>query len=116
MQLLAFVPLVRVILYREFVNVACLSFPDAHALIFLLLLGLTASLGIGRHVTHLLRGLLPEPEPLDSIQRTPLPSVRELVADYHRRGDEHVVIQEKAYRVTHPITKLGWEARSGIAS
>jgi glycerol-3-phosphate dehydrogenase len=79
-------------------------------------LGLTASLGIGRHVTHLLRGLLPEPEALDSIQTTPLPPVKDLVADYHRRGDGQVVIQEKVYRVTHPITKLGWEARSGIAS
>jgi len=79
--------------------------------------GLTASLGIGRHVTHMLRGLLPEPtSPLKSLQTTPLPPVKDLVEDFHSRGDEKVEIQGHAYKVTHPITKLGWQKRSGIAS
>lgn len=80
--------------------------------------GLTASLGIGRHVIHLV-GMLILPtagEPLEEIQTTPLPPVRELVEDYHSRGDGKVMIHGEVYRVTHPLTKLGWEAKSGIAS
>jgi hypothetical protein len=37
-------------------------------------------------------GLLRELEPPDSIRTTPLWSVKELVVDYHRRGNEQVAI------------------------
>jgi hypothetical protein len=40
--------------------------------------------------------LLLESEPPDSIRTTPLPSVKGLVADYHRRWEEQVDIQEKS--------------------
>jgi glycerol-3-phosphate dehydrogenase len=78
--------------------------------------GLTASLGIGRHVVHLIGIImLPTPEPpleSSSVQTTPLPPVKELVKDYHARGNGTVMIQGNVYRVTHPITKLGWDAQS----
>jgi glycerol-3-phosphate dehydrogenase len=76
--------------------------------------GLTASLGIGRHVLHLLRqGILPEREPLDTSQSQskPLPAVEELIANFHKRGDGKVEIHGYVYRVTHPLTILGWKAR-----
>jgi glycerol-3-phosphate dehydrogenase len=77
--------------------------------------GLTASLGISRHVVHLLQSLLPEPEKPE-IRTTPLPDVSpDLVDQYHQRGDGSVVIQNNIYKITHPITRFGWEAKSGIA-
>ena len=89
--------------------------------------GLTASLGIGRHVVQcLLSSIVPPPPPVEddeeelrqSILRhpTPLPNVKELVKQYHQRGDGTVMIGGHAYKVTHPLTKLGWDARSGIAA
>eukprot|EP00521_Asterionellopsis_glacialis_P007210 CAMPEP_0195289564 /NCGR_PEP_ID=MMETSP0707-20130614/5791_1 /TAXON_ID=33640 /ORGANISM="Asterionellopsis glacialis, Strain CCMP134" /LENGTH=481 /DNA_ID=CAMNT_0040349585 /DNA_START=150 /DNA_END=1592 /DNA_ORIENTATION=+ len=65
--------------------------------------GLTGSLGIGRHVTQLLKSILPNPEPKKTIKTTPLPNVQELVAEYQFRGDEMVTIHGNLYRVTHPI-------------
>ena len=78
--------------------------------------GLTASLGIGRHVVHLLQMVLPPTVPLKSVQSTPLPPVHELVKDYHDRSDGTVMIHGNLYRVTHPITRLGWDAKTGIAN
>jgi len=78
--------------------------------------GLTASLGIGRHAVHLLRNLLPESDPPVSIQTTPLPPLGKLVNAYHNRADETVELGGRSYRVTHPITKLGWNAQTGLAS
>ena len=77
--------------------------------------GLTASLGIGRHVVHLLQSVLPTPQP-SGIRTTPLPSVKELVRDYHRNKDGLVSIHGYLYRVTHPLTKFGWDAMTGIAA
>ena len=77
--------------------------------------GLTASLGIGRHVTQLLEMMLPSPPELDTIMTTPLPPVVELVKNYHERSDGTVIIHGIPYRVTHPLTRLGWDAKSGIA-
>jgi glycerol-3-phosphate dehydrogenase len=77
--------------------------------------GLTASLGIGRHVTHLLEMMLPSPSPPASIRLTPLPPVSELVKDYSSRCDGTVEINEVSYLVTHPLTHLGWDAQTGIA-
>jgi len=90
--------------------------------------GLTASLGIGRHVVQCLLPSIVPPPPVEegddeeelrqSILRrpTPLPDVKELVKQYHQRGDGTIVIDGHVYKVTHPLTKLGWDARSGIAS
>jgi glycerol-3-phosphate dehydrogenase len=77
--------------------------------------GLTASLGIGRHVVHLLSCILPEPLPRQ-VKTTPLPNVLSLVDQYHKRGDGTVCIDGSVYKVTHPITKFGWERRSGMAN
>ena len=77
--------------------------------------GLTASLGIGRHVTHLLRSILPRPDPPVDLRTTPLPSVSELVEEYHSRTDHKVTIHGHEYLVTHPLTRFGWEAKTGIA-
>jgi hypothetical protein len=73
--------------------------------------GLTASLGIGRHVVHLLQqGVLPRGEPLDPhhIRTTPLPSLDVLVREFRRRGDGKVTIHGHEYKVTHPLTVMGW--------
>jgi len=89
--------------------------------------GLTASLGIGRHVVQCLLSSIVSPPPIEdddeeelrqSILRhpTPLPNVKELVKQYHQRGDGTIVIGGHVYKVTHPLTKLGWDARSGIAA
>ena len=92
--------------------------------------GLTASLGIGRHVVQCLLSSIVPPPPVEdgddedeeelhqSIVRrpTPLPDVKELVKQYHQRGDGTVVLGGHVYKVTHPLTKLGWDARSCIAA
>ena len=81
--------------------------------------GLTASLGIGNYVTRNLRTVLDPPDPQSqsskTISTTPLPSISTLVEDFHERGGS-VSINGFAYRVTHPLTKLGWNAKEGIAS
>ena len=78
--------------------------------------GLTASLGIGRYVMHRIQDLLPFPKERPTIRTTPLPNVNELVDDFHRRGDGTVAIEGHTYRVTHPLTRVGWEARTGLAA
>ena len=79
--------------------------------------GLTASLGIGRHVVYLLKqGVLDEVEAKPLTQTTPLPEVKDLVRQFHAQGDDCVKIDGYRYRVTHPITKFGWQARTGIAA
>jgi len=90
--------------------------------------GLTASLGIGRHVVQcLLSSIVPPPPVEDGDEEeevrqsmlnrpTPLPDVKELVKQYHQRGDGTVVLGGHVYKVTHPLTKLGWDKRSGIAA
>lgn len=77
--------------------------------------GLTASLGIGRHVVDLLRSLLPFPKPMEKIRTTPLPEVSQLVDQYNNSEDGCVLIHGFLYKVTHPITQFGFQARSGIA-
>lgn len=73
--------------------------------------GLTASLGIGNYVMRLLRSILEEGSS-PRIQTTPIPPVSELICDFQRRGDGRVMIQGYPYQVTHPLTRLGWEAAS----
>lgn len=76
--------------------------------------GLTSSLGIGRHVVHLLDVVLSDPaSPLSMVKTTPLPALPELIHEYRRRG--HIAINGHFYRVTHPVTSLGWDAAKGIS-
>jgi glycerol-3-phosphate dehydrogenase len=82
--------------------------------------GLTASIGIGKHVVQcILPTIVPMPKLTCNLQNQlapiPLPDVKELVEQYHRRNDGTVEIDCNSYKVTHPLTKLGWEARSGLA-
>ena len=82
--------------------------------------GLTASLGIGRHVVQCLLSTIVDDhdEHSSSIlpRRTPLPDIKKLVEQYHKRGDGKVSVGGHSYKVTHPLTKLGWDARTGLAS
>lgn len=85
--------------------------------------GLTASLGIGRHVVQcLLSTILPPKDILETpsseeVQRiAKLPDVKDLVKQYHERGDGTIVVDGYVYKVTHPLTKLGWDARTGLAA
>jgi glycerol-3-phosphate dehydrogenase len=78
--------------------------------------GLTASLGIGRHVVHLLQSVLPIPSRGPEVWTTPLPSLKELVLDYHKNKQGFVRIHGYIYRVTHPLTRFGWDAKSGLAA
>ncbi|KAL7483549.1 hypothetical protein ACHAW6_009188 [Cyclotella cf. meneghiniana] len=82
--------------------------------------GLTASLGIGQHVVQcLLSAILTPPElSCDSSKQacpTPLPDVKQLIEQYHKRRNGTIEVQGYSYKVTHPLTKFGWEARTGIA-
>eukprot|EP00547_Thalassionema_nitzschioides_P013693 CAMPEP_0194237444 /NCGR_PEP_ID=MMETSP0158-20130606/4451_1 /TAXON_ID=33649 /ORGANISM="Thalassionema nitzschioides, Strain L26-B" /LENGTH=1029 /DNA_ID=CAMNT_0038971477 /DNA_START=131 /DNA_END=3220 /DNA_ORIENTATION=+ len=77
--------------------------------------GLTASLGIGRHVIDLLRNILPFPKPLERIRTTPLPELHKMTEQYNNSEDGCVLIHRFLYKVTHPITQFGFQARTGIA-
>lgn len=80
--------------------------------------GLTASLGIGRHVVQCLLPTIvsrPEVSCKKLLHSVPLPDVKELAEQYHRRNDGTVLIDGYSYKVTHPLTKFGWDARSGLA-
>ncbi|KAL7497461.1 hypothetical protein ACHAWT_007432 [Skeletonema menzelii] len=83
--------------------------------------GLSASLGIGRHVVQsLLCSIVCQSgEKMVSVQQqapTPLPDVVSLVEQYHCRGDGCIHVGGHEYRVTHPLTRMGWGARTGIAA
>jgi glycerol-3-phosphate dehydrogenase len=78
--------------------------------------GLTASLGIGNYVVRQLQSVLDVPEPKKpDVKTSPMPSVSELARDFH---DNHgyVFIHGHRYKVTHPLTKLGWQSKKGLAS
>mmetsp|Transcript_9021 Transcript_9021/g.20358 ORF Transcript_9021/g.20358 Transcript_9021/m.20358 type:complete len:491 (+) Transcript_9021:103-1575(+) len=83
--------------------------------------GLTASLGISRHVVQcLLPVIVPQPTEKSSpsllLPPTPLPDVKELVDQYHKRGDGKIVVGGHVYKVTHSLTRMGWDARTGLAA
>ena len=80
--------------------------------------GLTASLGVGRHVVQCLLPCVVEPSgrPPACAGPTPLPDVRVLAERYRAGGDGSVEINGHRYRVTHPLTRIGWEARTGMAA
>ncbi len=77
--------------------------------------GLTASLGIGNHVVRNLRAILESPEDTPAVKTTPMPPISALVEDFHKRKGS-VEINGFEYKVTHPLTKLGWNAREGLAN
>lgn len=74
--------------------------------------GLTASLGIGRYVA---KSLLPTMMDIshehanEDTTLAPLPSLDSIIADFKERNDGHVTLHGHAYRVTHPLTALGWK-------
>lgn len=84
--------------------------------------GLTASIGIGNYVARCIaffEGNLhgsPASSQFNEVKTTPLPSLKFLVDEFHKYGQEEcVVINCYKYRVTHPITIYGWRARTGLA-
>ena len=81
--------------------------------------GLSASLGIGRHVVQCLLAIIVHPPKLPcqlrKITPTPLPNLDELVAQYHKRNDGTIEVDGHCYKVTHPLTKFGWNAKTGLA-
>ena len=92
--------------------------------------GLTASLGIGRHVCQLMETLqwtlrFSNASPSSTtttvttndpkkICTTPLPPVQHLIADFQTRGNGMVEIHGNLYKVTHPLTRIGWERSSNV--
>ena len=75
--------------------------------------GLTASLGIGNFVLRQLQCVLPPQPPKDVEPKlTPLPSVAELQKEFQASSEGHVTIHGYSYKVTHPLTKLGWSKRN----
>jgi hypothetical protein len=61
---------------------------------------------------HLLQqGVLPHAEPMrpDQVRTTPLPSLDALVREFRHRADGKVTIHGHEYKVTHPLTILGWK-------
>jgi hypothetical protein len=55
--------------------------------------------------------VLPVPSNANAIL-TPLPPVSELVREYQQRQDGCVTIQGHRYKVTHPLTRLGWSTKN----
>jgi len=90
--------------------------------------GLTASLGIGNYVVRLLQCILGDP--LDTIRQkevtdsdvhsqtingritktTPMPTLEKMAHDFVTHGDGCCAVHGHRYRVTHPLTKLGFES------
>jgi glycerol-3-phosphate dehydrogenase len=76
--------------------------------------GLTASLGIGRHVVRQLShscGLLPQSKM--KAKTTPLPILDDMIRDFLHRNDGMVEINGNLYKVTHPLTVYGWRSCEG---
>ena len=73
--------------------------------------GLTASLGIGRYVV---KSLLPtilegKHEAEKYYEVAPLPATIEMIHEFNERGDGFITLYGREYRVTHPLTALGWK-------
>lgn len=76
--------------------------------------GLTASLGIGRYVV---KSLLPTvvdamPESQAYYEDAPLPAAVDMIHEFNQRGDGFITLYGREYRVTHPLTALGWKAQA----
>ena len=76
--------------------------------------GLTASLGIGNYVVRNLHVILDDDDDEKSrllhVSTTPLPPLDTLIENYQMRDDGCVTINGFEYKVTHPLTRLGWSA------
>lgn len=76
--------------------------------------GLTASLGIGNYVVRSLSSILDtcqwgSSEEERTVKTTPLPSLEQMVLDFDNRQGE-VQIHGHVYKVTHPLTQIGWSS------
>jgi glycerol-3-phosphate dehydrogenase len=73
--------------------------------------GLTASLGIGNYVVRQLQSILGSPSTprLNLVKTTPMPPLQTVVQDFVTHQG-YVYIQENKFRVTHPLTILGWNS------
>lgn len=89
--------------------------------------GLTASLGIGRHVGRLCSEAVkemgaPPPQQLEApVTTTPLPPIASIVESFRTRGDGSVVLGSDemdfgAHFVTHPLTRLGFARQAQEAA
>lgn len=75
--------------------------------------GLTASLGIGNYVLRQLQCVLPPlPSKEFETKLTPLPPVAQLQKEFQASSNGCVTIHGHSYKVTHPLTKLGWSKRN----
>lgn len=74
--------------------------------------GLTASLGIGNYVLRQLQCILPPKSTSQKTNLTPLPSVSTLVREYQQSQDGSITIHGHRYKVTHPLTRLGWSTKN----
>ena len=72
--------------------------------------GLTASLGIGNYVVRQLSCVLGPPNSDKVINTTPMPPVSDLISEFQEDG--HVTLNGHRYKVTHPLTKLGWSSKN----
>eukprot|EP00980_Cylindrotheca_fusiformis_P023916 scaffold11197_cov67-Cylindrotheca_fusiformis.AAC.1 len=88
--------------------------------------GLTASLGIGNYVMRQLQCILGGlPNNKDNkkssnaaaaattcCKTTPLPPLMDMIQEFQQSSDGSVTIQGHCYRVTHPLTRLGWSTKN----
>merc|ERR1711982_71998 len=77
--------------------------------------GLSASLGIAKYVHHYLLSsiILPSTKTTNNNikdeKQIILPSLKELIINNFNNNDDMVCINNYLYKVTHPITLLGWK-------
>eukprot|EP00980_Cylindrotheca_fusiformis_P017792 scaffold5612_cov73-Cylindrotheca_fusiformis.AAC.1 len=43
---------------------------------------------------------------------TPLPPLMDMIQEFQQSSDGSVTIQGHCYRVTHPLTRLGWSTKN----
>ena len=93
------------------------SFPQKHwiSVAGIRSTGLTASLGIGNYVVRQMQSILDVPNRPSNTRTTPMPSIEELVRDFHN-DNGYATIQGHRYKVTHPLTRFGLAAKTGIAA
>ena len=80
--------------------------------------GLTASLGISRHVVQTLLPTVLQSETISLVGEeecdpVPLPPLEGMIEEFNSRGDSCVTIRSRLYKVTHPLTRAGWRREEG---
>ena len=80
--------------------------------------GLTASLGIGRHAVSILEtsGILIRTENSPEIVTRALPEVHELAKEFRNGTDDSITVDGHRYKVTHPLTRFGFQQGNGLAA